>query len=115
MTGPAARGCRPGRVVAASAGEAAADQFAGRGVAGGVQPGDAGRAIVAGDPDTAGTPHGPFREQGDLEHVRERVDAEAVEDQEEVGLALAHGTLDIWCGAVESRVHALGEQRPGDD
>ena len=48
---------RPGRVVAAAAGEAAADQLAGRRVARRVQAGHRGGAVVADDPDAAGAAH----------------------------------------------------------
>src|SRR6202035_3098978 len=95
MTGPAAGGRGPGRVVAAAPRGGGGEQFTSRGVAGGVEPGDAGGTVVTGDPHTARPPHGALGEQGDLEPVGERIDAEAVEDQEEVGLALAHGALDV--------------------
>ncbi|MNV43236.1 hypothetical protein D3C71_1349430 [compost metagenome] len=79
--------------MAAAARESAADRLPRGGIAGGVKPGHRGRAIRSGQAQAAGAAHRSFQPQGHRKALRERIDAAAIERQEEIGLRGAHGLL----------------------
>src|SRR5204863_3690086 len=95
---------RPGGVVATSPGKAAADQLTRRRVARRIEPGHCGRAAIVDDPKPAGAPHRAFEPQGDGKAIGKRIDAGAIERQEEVRLRDAHLALHVAVGLVEPGV-----------
>ena len=114
-TGPEAGRQRPGRVVAAATSEGATDQFARGGIAGRVEPGHRGGAIVAHHVQATRAAHRAFQPQRHREVVAERVDALPVERHEEVRLRVAHPGADLCVGLVEAGEHRLRLQGLRDD
>ena len=112
--GPVAGRDGPGRIGPAAAADRAGQALAARRVAGGIEPGHAGRAIVADEPDAADAAHRPLAAQRHRPALRERIDKASVERQKAIRLTLAQPFLQIRPRLVVLRIDRPFEQRLGD-
>ena len=112
--GPVPGGDRPGRIGTAAAADRAGQALAARRVAGGIEPGHAGRAILPGQLDAADAAHRSLAAQRHRPALGKRIDKAAVERQKTIRLALAQPRCSSGPRLVVLRIDRPFEQRLGD-